>query len=218
MCLKSSIFNMVEYPSIINSSKAPRKHCFAFDKLDGSNIRVKYNPKTGFNLFGSRHALIDETHPHLHEVIPYFNNNLANQLTSIFKKHFYTEQEIIVFGEFFGTQSFAGMHNPTDSKKFVMFDVLLGKKNRKFIPPNEFIKLFDGIVEIPRLVYTGNLNDEFIADVRKGKYGVDEGVICKGTEKSGAFMGGIWQCKIKSEAYLQKLQTVHGKDWVKYWE
>lgn len=29
---------MLEFPSIINSSKAPRKHCIAFDKLDGSNL------------------------------------------------------------------------------------------------------------------------------------------------------------------------------------
>lgn len=29
---------MIEYPSIQNSSKAPRKECVAFNKLDGSNF------------------------------------------------------------------------------------------------------------------------------------------------------------------------------------
>ncbi len=36
---------MIEYPSIINSSKAPRKSCIAFDKLDVKNTQnsVDYN-------------------------------------------------------------------------------------------------------------------------------------------------------------------------------
>lgn len=39
---------MVEYPSIQNSSKAPRKNCIAFEKLDGSNFRAKWTQKNGF--------------------------------------------------------------------------------------------------------------------------------------------------------------------------
>lgn len=42
---------MIEYPEIINSSKAPRLACIAFDKLDGSNIRIKWTQKRGFDLF-----------------------------------------------------------------------------------------------------------------------------------------------------------------------
>lgn len=52
---------MIEYPSIQNSSKAPRKNCVAFDKLDGSNFRAKWTAKRGFDTFGTRTQLIDET-------------------------------------------------------------------------------------------------------------------------------------------------------------
>lgn len=51
---------MIEYPSIIASAKAPREHCIAFDKLDGSNTRVKFQPKKGWCLFGSRMQLFDK--------------------------------------------------------------------------------------------------------------------------------------------------------------
>lgn len=66
---------MIEYPSIINNIKAPREHCTAFEKYDGSNFRAKYTKKDGFHLFGSRHTLFDETHEHLGSAIPYFRIN-----------------------------------------------------------------------------------------------------------------------------------------------
>lgn len=56
---------MIEYPSIINSSKAPRTNCVAFVKFDGSNFRAKYTQKQGFSLFGSRRELMDESHKYL---------------------------------------------------------------------------------------------------------------------------------------------------------
>lgn len=206
---------MREYPSIINSSKAPRKSCVAFEKLDGSNIRVKYTAKKGFCLFGSRTQLIDHTHPHLGEVVPIFMRDFAEPLTKIFKKQFPNEREILVFGEFFGDQSFAGIHFPGDPKQFVMFDVLVGHKNEKFILPREFVKLFGGKVTIPRVIYEGNLTDQFIADVREGKYDVVEGVICKGNERSGAFAGGVWSCKIKTKAYLAAVFARYGEEGIK---
>jgi hypothetical protein len=210
---------MKEFPSIINSSKAPRKSCVAFDKLDGSNIRVKYTAKKGFCLFGSRTQLIDHTHPHLGEVVPIFMRDFAGPLTEIFEKKFPNEREILVFGEFLGEQSFAGIHVPGDLKRFVMFDVMVGHKNPKFMLPREFIKTFEGKVTIPRVIYEGNLSDQLIADVRGGKYGVNEGVICKGNERSGAFAGGVWMCKIKTEAYFQRLLNRFGTVGVtQHWE
>jgi hypothetical protein len=38
---------MIEYPSMQNSSKAPRKECMVFEKLDGSNFRAKWTEKKG---------------------------------------------------------------------------------------------------------------------------------------------------------------------------
>lgn len=209
---------MIEYPSIINSSKAPRENCVAFDKLDGSNIRVKWTKKKGFDLFGSRTQLIDQTHPHLGEVVPIFLKNFAEPLEKIFAKEWADQREIVVFGEYLGENSFAGLHKLDEPHKFVLFDVMIGHKDRSFIKPLEFIKLFSDKVEIPRIVYTGNLTDQFIADVRANKYNTNEGVVCKGLSTSGAYRGKIWMCKIKTQKYLDRLKEKFGQNWTKYGE
>lgn len=204
---------MIEYPSILKSSKAPRQPCIAFEKLDGSNIRVKYTQKRGFDLFGSRTQLIDASHPHLGKVVSIFNQNFKEPLTKLIKKEWPNERELIVFGEFYGEKSFAGIHDLNDTtQKFVMFDVMVGHKNRKFVNPKEFVKLFQGVVEIPRIMYEGNLNEQLIQDVRQGKYDVVEGVICKGTIKTGAACGGIWMAKIKTQAYLDRVLEKYGQE------
>lgn len=210
---------MIEFPTIINSSKAPRKDGIAFDKLDGSNFRAKYTSKRGFDVFGTRRQLIDETTPFWNEMVKYFNENMKAPLEDLFKKSkdFRDYREIIVFGEFLGENSFAGFHED-EPHKIVTFDVMVGHKLRKFIKPREFIKTFKDIVEIPKVVYEGNLNDSFIADVRNGKYDVKEGVIFKGNETSGAFCGGVWTCKIKTQSYFDKLKEKFKEDWEKYGE
>lgn len=209
---------MLEYSSIINSSKAPRKQCIAQYKYDGSNIRAKYTQKDGFCLFGTRTQLIDESTPFWNEVVTVFNSTLKDPLTELFKsKDFRDFREIIVFGEFFGENSFAGRHE-AEPHEIVVFDVLLDHKQRKLIPPREFYKTVGKVVKTPEIIYEGNLSDQFIQDIRDSKYPVNEGVICKGIEKSGAFFGGIWTCKIKTQAYLDKLKLNFGDDWKKYAE
>lgn len=209
---------MIEFPSIANSSKAPRKHCVAFDKKDGSNFRAKWTQKQGFNLFGTRTQLIDEKTEFWGEIVTIFNDKYKEQLENKFKrdKEFRNYREIIVFGEFFGEHSFAGRHE-NEPHDLVFFDVLTGYKNRKFVPPLEFIKEFQDVVPIPWVVYVGNLNEKFIEDIRNDKI-LDEGVICKGTEPRGDYVGGIWTCKIKTNLYFQKIKELHKEDWQKYWE
>lgn len=210
---------MIEYPSIINSSKAPRQPCVAFEKIDGSNIRVKYTQKNGFELFGSRTQLIDHNHPHLGDVCGIFFIDFAEPLTKIFKKEFPNEREIIVFGEYYGDNSFAGVHQLDEPHYFSMFDVMTVRKGQtSFVKPREFVKLFDGVVRTPKVVYEGNLNEELIADVRNGIYGDNEGVVCKGNVTNGAYRGKVWMCKIKTNAYIERLKNRFGKEWEKYGE
>lgn len=210
---------MIEYPSIINSSKAPRQSCVAFDKLDGSNFRAKYTVKQEWHVFGTRTQLIDETTPYWCEMVELFKRNIATPLKSYFKgnKDYGDFREIVVFCEFLGENSFAGRHEE-EPHKLVMFDVMVGHKQRKFISPRKFVKDFSNVVEIPRVVYEGNLNEQFIKDVRENKYNLKEGVVCKGTDSRGDFCGGTWMCKIKTQEYLDKLKAVFGKDWEQYAE
>jgi len=204
---------MIEYPSIIASSKAPRQNCIAFEKYDGSNIRVKYTQKQGFNLFGSRTQLFDKSHPFLGSAVDIFHRDYETPLTELIKKEFPNEREVIAFLEFFGDKSFAGWHDPEDTtKRLVLFDIMVGHKNRKFLMPHEFVKMTEGKMVIPRIMYEGNLSDQLIQDVRDGKYDVVEGVICKGTQKTGAARGGVWMAKIKTKAYLDKVFNRFGAE------
>lgn len=207
---------MIEYPSIQNSSKAPRKSCIAFNKADGSNFRAKWTNKKSFSVFGTRTQLIDETTPYWGTMVEVFKNDVADKLHNIFKTEFRNEREIIAFGEFLGENSFAGTHE-NEPHRIITFDILVGHKLRKFLKPQEFIKLLEGKVEIPEVIYRGNLNDEFISSIRQDE-NLKEGVICKGTETAGNSVGGVWMCKIKTQKYLDKLKEVFQADWLKYAE
>jgi hypothetical protein len=211
---------MIEYPSIISASKAPRAPCVAFDKLDGSNIRAKWTQKRGFELFGSRHTLIEETHPHLGDAVSIFKSTHAKPLDDFFRKdkEFRNEREIVVFSEFFGAKSFAGWHEPEDPKKLVVFDILVGHKNKWFVKPFDFHNTFNKIVPTPAVIYVGNMNDQLIEDVRAGKYNVNEGVICKGTLTRGDCVGKIWMCKIKTHDYFERLRSRFKEKWEQYAE
>jgi len=216
---------MIEYPSIINSSKAPRGHCVAFDKLDGSNFRAKWTQKRGFDTFGTKTQLINESTPLWGHMVTVFRDTLEKDLNKFLKKEFPNEREVITYGEFFGANSFAGRHQTdelgrfTEQMQIVLFDILIGHKNRHFVPPLEFSK-YDAFPS-PRIIYYGNLNQEFIDDIRANKYGLKEGVVCKGTQKSGAFRGHIWMAKIKTKEYFDKLYRMfdgNDKEIKKYWE
>src|ERR1035441_142555 len=133
---------MIEYPSIMSSAKAPRESCIAFEKLDGSNIRVKYTRNKGFNLFGSRTQMFDKGHPFLGAAVGLFYRDFENPLVDLIESEFPNEREVIAFFEFFGDLSFAGWHDPDDpTKRLVCFDIMVGHKNRKFLMPQEFVKM-----------------------------------------------------------------------------
>jgi len=220
---------MTEYPTIINSSKAPHGHCVAFVKFDGSNFRCKYTKKQGFNLYGSRHELIDESHQYLGEAVTIFKRDYQKELTNFITKNedLRNERELVVYGEFFGPNSFAGIHEPSDPKELVIFDVLVGHKNHWFYTPLDFIKTFQSIVKIPPVLYIGNMNDQLIEQIRTGiytpefhkltdnKFKLFEGVVCKGTLTRGDFCGKVWMCKIKTNEYFQALRNRWGEEGVK---
>ena len=204
---------MIEYPHIMPSSKAPRQECVAFEKLDGSNIRVKYTNKKGFNLFGSRTQMFDKGHPFLGDAVGIFFNKYEDKLVDLIEDYFPNEREVIAFLEFFGKNSFAGWHEKDDPKDLVLFDIMVGHKNRKFLIPNDFIDLTSNVkAQIPRIIYAGKLTDQLIQDVRDGKYDVVEGVVCKGVVRTGAHRGGMWMAKIKTKSYLDRLKTKFGEE------
>lgn len=194
---------MEQYPSI---DKLIRNiPVFAYDKLDGSNIRVEWSKKTGFYKFGSRRQLIDETHPHLGEAISLFNNKYSDDLNRIFTKERF--MKTTVFLEFYGPNSFAGFHEQ-EPHTVTLFDVHVYKKG--LMGSKEFNKMFSTVETAP-LLYTGNVNQDFVDSVKTGTLeGMTfEGVVCKaGYDKRNKLVS----FKVKNHAWLEKLKDKYKDD------
>ncbi len=101
------------------------------------------------------------------------------------------------------------MYKKDDPKQLILFDV---QTDKGIIGPEQFIRDFNEL-NIARVFYRGKLTGKFIDDVREGKYGVVEGVVCKGGK------GGedLWMMKIKTNAYMTRLQQVFKDNWNNYW-
>jgi len=192
---------MEQYPTINKIIRSTS--IFAYDKLDGSNIRAEWTRKAGFAKFGSRHHLIDADYPMLGEAVPLFQNKYADELSRIFTKQRY--QKATVFFEFYGANSFAGFHEK-EEHDVTLFDVHLYKQG--FMAPQEFNKLFSN-VETANLVYQGNPNQDFIESVKNSELdGVTfEGVVCKaGYDQKHKLLS----FKVKSYGWLNKLKGRFG--------
>jgi hypothetical protein len=208
------------YPKMPGSKDSPLEKCIAFEKYDGTNLHWVRDAEMGWYAFGTRRDRFDldekgiadfnAAHPGLEAAAEIFLRNFAQPLDAVFQANpNYHCPEIIVFTEFLGAQSFAGMHKVDDPKQLVLLDV---QTDQGMLAPDQFIQDFN-VVNIAQVVYRGKLTGKFIEEVRAGKYAVAEGVVCKGQNADG-----VWMVKIKTNSYLQKLQAAFQADWENYWE
>jgi hypothetical protein len=187
-----------KYPSIpkeINKST----HIYAFDKLDGSNIRAEWSSKRGFYKFGTRKRLLDPEDKLFGEAVSIINDKYGETLPEIFKKQRW--RKVICFFEFYGPNSFAGTHQQ-EKHDVVLLDV--SHDNKGIIEPKDFIKLFK-YVDTAAFLFQGKINNDLINQVKKDKLpGVtSEGVVCKGKIiKPGLPL----MFKIKSDSWLNRLK------------
>lgn len=189
---------MKTYPSI-QKLYGYSETVYAFDKLDGSNIRAEWNKKKGFHKFGSRRRLIDQNDEQLGEAVGLILAKYGDELSRIFTKE--KQQQVICFFEFYGPKSFAGNHED-EEHTVTLFDVNFHKKG--IMPPKDFLHLF-GHLDIPKLLHHGNANKDFEKSVKESTLeGITfEGVVCKVQTKNH-----MNKCfKIKTEAWLEKLKA-----------
>ena len=186
------------YPKIPARNATAVDRCVAFEKCDGTNMHWVWERELGWYAFGTRRDRFDldmqgieefqATHAELKEAAPVFLQTLAEPLVDVFRvNQFFDSETITVFTEFLGPNSFAGRHRATDPKKLVLFDI---EVQAGLIAPEDFVDIFGGL-DIPRVVYRGKFNGRFTADVRAGRFNVDEGVVCKGGET-----GNVWMIKV----------------------
>lgn len=213
---------MKSYPSILCSSKGPHLDCYVFVKYDGSNLRFEWSKKRGWYKFGTRNQLFDKTTPIFGEAIDLFFQKYGDDLENVFKrdKFFRGIDNFIVFCEWFGSKTFAGMHQKFDNKEIVLFDVNPVKKG--ILGPKQFVDTF-GHLHIAELLDQRKYGNQLIKDVREGIFDcsskfnirneIPEGVICKGGSGHN-----LWMAKIKTQQYYDKLKEVYKDDWAKHWE
>ena len=196
---------MQRYPSIPTFKEAgmPKiASCIAFEKLDGSNLRTEYR-KGQWDKFGTRTKLFDQSHEVFGPAIALFRNEWQEEITRILKHN--KAQEATAFFEYYGPNSFAGVHDLNDEMTLTLIDIHVFKQG--LMPAREFVKTF-GHLAIPKIVYEGNFNQQFVLDIEDGKYDVVEGVVAKGGNKHS----NLWIRKIKTKSYLDKLSKFGYED------
>ena len=212
---------MKSYWSIAGPSNIPHQTCYGFVKYDGSNMRAEWSKKRGWYKFGTRNCIISEKDEVFGRSCELFKQKYGDDLESIFKKSFKSTESVVVFFEFFGSKSFAGMHFPNENKwDVILFDVNLHKKG--ILSPKEFIENF-GHLKVAELVFEGELNQEIIQKIKNSeldcssKYDVKtefpEGIVCKSGENHN-----LWMAKIKTNSYKEELKKRYQHDWIKHWD
>lgn len=195
------------YPSI--PTEILKLPIYAFDKLDGSNIRAEWTRKNGFFKFGTRKRLLDPNEEPLGEAVALIQAKYSEELNQIFRKQ--RLEKATAFFEFYGKNSFAGIHQD-EEHNVVLFDVHIAKKG--FLLPKEFINIFDERVEIPAVLYNGIANDVFIKSVKESSLDgmTYEGVVCKGALNRH---NQVTRFKIKSEEWKDAVKEKYqNKPWL----
>lgn len=210
---------MFRYPKMPGPAGGKLEKCVAFEKYDGTNLHWEWERDRGWHAFGTRGASYPfapggfaefaEKHDGLHDATLIFQNQFADQMAAILNEGSGSGQ-YVALTEFVGPNSFAGMHKADDPKRLVLFDVFA--VGRGFLDPWTFLKEF-GSLPVARVVYEGKFTGKFTADVRVGRYGVGEGVVCKGGKGPD-----VWMAKVKTDAFMQRLKAAFADDWEKYWE
>jgi hypothetical protein len=196
---------MKHYPSIPRSTGQDFQEfdAYVFDKLDGSNLRFEWNRKRGFYKTGTRERLFDKTDLVFGQALPVFETTWSESLNKVFRDQRW--ESAIVFCEFWGARSFAGLHEPDDSKHLTLFDVNPFKKG--ILGPKEFLKLFGKFEDTPRFLGIQRWTRGFVERVRRGEVeGITfEGVVGKAGEGHHQVRG-----KAKTQVWIDKVLEKFG--------
>jgi hypothetical protein len=176
------------------------KKCWAFDKLDGQNMRFEGTLKRGFYKFGSRNQMISEKDPDFGVGVNLFMEKYNDEILKILSTKIKDKGlKFTAFAELVGPNSFCGKHHPDDKLDLILFDIWIFKSG--WIHPINLIDDF-GHLGIPNLIYNGELNSDLINNIQENKFNLTEGVIAKGDD---------FMVKIKTKEWLSKVKLKLGE-------
>lgn len=202
---------MVRYPPIvgIHQSNLIGQPCIAFEKYDGSNLQFSWNQTQGWYRSGTRKRTIEPDNPLFGSAIKIFQDKYADGIVNTVRRHkeFRNAKSLTAFCEFYGENTFSGLHVDSDVKHLKLFDLMID--DEKFVLPNDLVHHF-GSLDIANVLYEGDFTKEFIEHVRAGKFECYEGVVAKGVTKTQRRKGKTeheaWMVKIKTQKWLNELQ------------
>ena len=193
-------FNATEglekYPKILDYSRAHTVTCVAFEKHDGKNLAFKWH-SAGYGFievpsFRSGRTVMEELGV-FGAATDVFDSSIRERADEGMRPFREAGREkAVLFCEFRGPRSFSGEHEKDDPKTLHPIDLWI--EGLGFMPPDLFAQAFR-----IKPVYQGKLTAKFAEDVRAGRLGVNEGVVCKGET-----WGSVWACKIKTRAWLAR--------------
>lgn len=165
---------MKTYPSISTKIQIGLP-IYAFDKIDGSNIRVEWSIKKGFYKFGSRNKLLTEDQLIISKAKELIISQ-ESMIEKVCKKNKWSK--IILFYEFAGKNSCFGNHIEDDNHDIYLIDANPYKQG--FLSPRLFLDCFSDF-KIAPLLYQGICTSSFVDSVRENTLeGISsEGVVCK---------------------------------------
>lgn len=208
---------MFRYPKMPGPAGGKLEKCLAFEKYDGTNLHWEWHRDRGWHAFGTRSASYPLTpagtaefaarHEAVGVAAELFQEKFAEPLAAVLRPR---GEAFVAFAEFLGPNSFAGLHKADDPKRLVLIDVF--EVGRGFFDPWAFRDLFASL-PVARVVYEGRFTGKFTEDVRAGRYGVAEGVVCKGGKGAD-----VWMAKVKTNAFLERLKAAFASEWEQYWE
>jgi len=210
--LRKVFKDLKSYPNIpnYNTYSGPRLTLYTFVKLDGSNLRFEWSKKQGFYKLGTRHRLFDSTDLIFGGAIKIFHDTLIEPLTKLAIDNRW--ENIVAFCEFYGNNSFAGVHQQDDKKYLTLIDIDIHK--RGMLSPKEFVKLFDGH-EVINIEYLGNLlwDNEYIESVRQETpWAQMKGTQLEGMVGKGGTGHNIHRFKTKTQWWYDKVYEIHGQE------
>lgn len=204
---------MKSYPSIPHHTKGLfGQKCYAFDKMDGSLFRAEWSKKRGFYKFGSKNQMVDETDSMFGQAVTIFMDKYSEGLARVFRDKYRERQKAVAFAEYYGDQSFAGVHVPGDKMDVKVFDINIDRLG--ILSPVEFLNNFGwNEFEITEPVYYGVYNKTLIECVQNNTlipFDFKEGVVCKGIRPLVKGHEQVWMAKIKTRTWLERLKERSG--------
>ena len=160
--------------------------------------------KNGWDKFGTRRRLFDETDIDFGIAIDLLKERYASDLEKIIKKQQW--QKVIFFMEFWGENSLGGLHK-NEPKNLTLFDVNPYKKG--ILPPKEFVKLFDHLDFSATFLGRHKWNKRLLQDVRNEEI---DGVSFEGIVGKALIKNRIVMRKAKTQAWLDAIMDRYDKE------